>query len=424
MKFFQYAVVAAIGFTAPMASASSLVEASAMFDQMDREELLEALDKASACIEQHAFDCASQQLKAAKGFINSDADRKLWELVDNADTAERKIVREESEAEERAEREELEWEREQERRAERAADREAERWQEGYRMAHAMLAPQTHLTPDQKEQIARAAGGDMVSGGTSNISAAGQEINDGLRERLAQKQERLEQLREDQQRQRMAQRAEQQRMIEQRRREASQATSQARQLALASAQQAGGSALAGAQVAQAAPQVAAQETALKTQREAQQKKTTEAAAQLAATEKLRKEADDKAQKEAETQARAQAKADKAAAKKAEQEAQEQAKLEYLRQITQQTRMGAMNCYGEYHVVSNRPQPKPELVVCVDIRFRASCPDGRSAVEGVAKNVVGMGTGCFGDTTQIQKLDCDAKEIRVQALESRSCQGFN
>jgi hypothetical protein len=117
------------------------------------------------------------------------------------------------------------------------------------------------------------------------------------------------------------------------------------------------------------------------------------------------------------------KARREAEKKAEAEAKARAEEDYLQRLAAGTRMGAKNCYGEQHVMGAMPSIKPRPVSCIDMHFRAYCqgshPSG--AYQGVLKNMVSMGTGCFGDTVQIKpKLACKAEDIRVEVTQARPC----
>ncbi|MBX9959315.1 MAG: hypothetical protein K2Y15_04200 [Burkholderiaceae bacterium] len=117
------------------------------------------------------------------------------------------------------------------------------------------------------------------------------------------------------------------------------------------------------------------------------------------------------------------KARREAEKKAEAEAKARAEQDYLQRLAAGTRMGAKNCYGEQHVMGAMPNIKPKTVACIDMHFRAYCQGSHPGVayQGVLKNMVSMGTGCFGDTVEIKpKLGCKAEDIRVEVTQARPC----
>lgn len=143
-----------------------------------------------------------------------------------------------------------------------------------------------------------------------------------------------------------------------------------------------------------------------------------AAADRAAAEKLAAE-----RAAAEKAASEERKARREAEKKAEAEAKARAEQDYLQRLAAGTRMGAKNCYGEQHVMGAMPNIKPKPVACIDMHFRAYCQGSHPSVayQGVLKNMVSMGTGCFGDTVEIKpKLGCKAEDIRVEVTQARPC----
>lgn len=137
------------------------------------------------------------------------------------------------------------------------------------------------------------------------------------------------------------------------------------------------------------------------------------AQQKAAAEKARtdKAAADKA-------AADKAAADKAAADKA---AAERERQEYLRAMRDGIRLGAATCPGgdgDYFVHGTRPQLKGAF--CIDVDYRASCPNDSSVSTGVAETFVGVNS-CFGDTYRISpKLNCKVDQVRVRVTNVRPC----
>lgn len=113
-----------------------------------------------------------------------------------------------------------------------------------------------------------------------------------------------------------------------------------------------------------------------------------------------------------------------ASKLAEQLAAQQAKEQYLRNVAAGTRLVATKCpdgEGKYYATGSRPRIRPEVVSCVDVRFRASCPGGREYSDVTAHNFIGM-SGCFGDTYEISpKLSCKVDQVHISVLEAKPCQ---
>jgi hypothetical protein len=114
------------------------------------------------------------------------------------------------------------------------------------------------------------------------------------------------------------------------------------------------------------------------------------------------------------------KAEAAATKLAEQQAQKQASDQYLKSVAAGSRLVATKCpggEGKYYATGNRPNIKPEVVGCVDIRYRAYCAGSAQFSEGVARNFIGM-AGCFGDTYEINpKPDCKVDQVRIEVIEA-------
>ena len=113
----------------------------------------------------------------------------------------------------------------------------------------------------------------------------------------------------------------------------------------------------------------------------------------------------------------------AASKLAEQQAAKQASEQYLRNVAAGTRLVATKCpdgEGKYYATGSRPKIRPEVVSCVNIRFRASCPGGREYSDVTAHNFIGM-SGCFGDTYEISpKLSCQVDQVQISVLDALPC----
>lgn len=163
---------------------------------------------------------------------------------------------------------------------------------------------------------------------------------------------------------------------------------------------------------------------------AQQQKQTQTDAQ----NKVRKDAEAKAQAFAEEQRKEQLalqqkqreekRQQAEATKLAEQHAAKQASEQYLRNVAAGTRLVATKCpdgEGKYYATGSRPNIRPEVVSCVDVKFRASCPGGREYSDVTAHNFIGM-SGCFGDTYEISpKLSCKVDQVHISVLEAQQCQ---
>jgi len=112
-----------------------------------------------------------------------------------------------------------------------------------------------------------------------------------------------------------------------------------------------------------------------------------------------------------------------AVKEREAQAEKQARSQYLQSIAAGTRLVATKCpdgEGKYYATGTRPRPKPEVVSCVDVRFRAYCPGSRQYSDGTAHTFVGM-SGCFGDTYEITPTPpCKVDQVRIEVVEAREC----
>lgn len=99
------------------------------------------------------------------------------------------------------------------------------------------------------------------------------------------------------------------------------------------------------------------------------------------------------------------------------------KDEYLRIVARGSRLRALTCSGgdgKIFVTGTRPRPKPEVVPCIDLHYRARCDGSDVIIRGVAGNFVGH-AGCFGDTYAIDpKPQCDAKRVKIEIAEARAC----
>jgi hypothetical protein len=99
------------------------------------------------------------------------------------------------------------------------------------------------------------------------------------------------------------------------------------------------------------------------------------------------------------------------------------KNDFLRTVTRGARLRALTCPGgdgKIFVTGTRPRPKPEVVSCIDLHYRARCDGSDVIIPGVARNFVGR-AGCFGDTSAIEpKPQCNAERVKVEVAEARAC----
>lgn len=211
------------------AAPKSLADATQMFDQMDREDMFEALEKASNCLSDDKFQCAKDQLAIAERLVNGAADQKVWTAVRDDYNAARQRQIDEANEEKRLVAEQRQAERDERDRQERRAERQEQKRQEAYAVGSAMMAGQTYLTPQQRQKLIDAYVASSMSGtgDTSAIYGAGNEISGEIQRNTERKRERAVQAQE--QHERTRQNLEQQRAESQRSRETSRAQLQAAQ---------------------------------------------------------------------------------------------------------------------------------------------------------------------------------------------------
>jgi hypothetical protein len=411
-------------------------------DQMDHMEFLEHVEYADSCTRARHFDCAEKSIaKAAKGAGNP-RDKKALLAAKQRLVAERNAEYQERVAEEKRLKQLAE--REERRREEaRAAERRREEREEAERNKRAAVAlvvgtmvgnSTRNYTPEQRDRVVRASMESVMTGDTSRMDAASNQV---MAERQQSHNAQMQAIREQRFREESAARAraqaqrEEQARAAQRRREAERensARADAERTGVAQMGRATGSvqmaaapngqSLSGGSGSTSQAQLLQQEAQRKSAEESRRKEMEKAAAEKAAAEKAAAEKVAAEKAVAEKARREKIEADK----KAQAEAKAQAEGEYLRKLAAGTRLVAQNCFGEHHVMGKLPSIKPRLVECVDVQFRAYCP-GTPPVyhQGVIKNMVGMGTGCYGDTAQIEpKLACKATEITVEVVEARGC----
>lgn len=356
-------------------------------DQLDHLDFLDQADKATACIRKRNFDCAEANIAGAAKSVGNSQDRNAMRALKQDLAAER----------------------------ERVAEEERQREEEERRVAQERLREeeQAEVARRQAEADARPSTAELVA----QFSAYGL---DAYKQHLAAKdataavtRQKMAALQEAGRRQE----AENQRLI----------TAALQSRAVESSAPVTGSSGSGSRYpngGSTSSPYQASTTASASDAWAAQQRTheQEQRRQQAAKEEADRKAAQLAEQEARRQRRAQEEADRKAAQQAEKAAEEQAKKAYLAALAQGIRLKATKCpdgEGKYYVVGRMPKLTIKTAVeCIDVHFRASCPDGRNPVNGVAKTFLGMG-GCFGDTYDIDpKLSCPVEEVRVEVTDVR------
>lgn len=422
MALLVMALGAMTGAMADEAASDKAAKARAAFDRMDREDFLDGIEAANACIARRHFPCAEKQLKDIRELANGSADELLLTMATNNLRAEQQRV----EAEERARREQQEYERRQEE-ARLAAEREQERREEAARRAEAaeqtrkawmagigsvaIAAGGRNLSTEQRSSLMDAYVDDVMNDrGGSSFQAKSNEIMAQRQREFEASQRRLQAEREAARQREQA--AMQRALDEQRARDAQ------RQQQVAVAQQ---------QAAQVAAQQRQAEDSRRMEAERLQREQDRqrqlAEAQAAREAEQRRQEVERQQREQERQQRlAQEKAEREAKKAAEAAEAERAKREYLQAMTTGISLRARTCPGpDYYIVGNRPRIKPEVVSCIDVRYGTRCPGEQRYTEDVGRNFIGISTDCYmGDTYKIPKLSCPADQVQVKVLEVTPC----
>ena len=175
--------------------------------------------------------------------------------------------------------------------------------------------------------------------------------------------------------------------------------------------------------------VAAEQAEAARKRSAEQKAEADAKAAQEARERERQLALAEARAKAEKQAADDKRRRDEAQAKAEREAKalsdKLAKDSYLRTVARGMRLRATTCMdgeGKHYMVGIRPSVKPELVSCIDVRFRAVCEGSQQGSQGLARNFLGASTDCWmGDTVEINpKPACKASEVKVEVVSVSEC----
>jgi hypothetical protein len=379
----------------PPAQANTPQQLIQQLDALDREDFLEAVSKGRACVLQRNFACVEREYKKAGKLANTAADKRELATLDQMRARELAAVRaEEQRAREIAERErQLAREAEEaERRAQREAEAAERRAERARREAEAEEAEESRRANHAAVLAAIQGVGNSYANALQQRRDEQARTNQLVQQAYAQKQAQADKAAQE--------RAELQRQRDEARREQQDRANRSAQLA--------------------ADQRAQQRRDEEAAREAERRRQAEAERRA----ELERERQAEAARRAEAEAARKAEAERLAREKAAQKAaEEQAKVDYLRMLRSQIRIGARNCYGQTEVEARLPKVK-EVVDCIDIEFTAYCPGSAVGTSGVLTNFVDMGTGCFGDTATIPKQACKPAEMRVVVDQVVACRPRN
>jgi len=402
-------------------------------DQLDQLEFAAQIDKARICINVRDFDCADKKItKAAKYASNSKDKRTLRTTRQDLATERQLVAEEERRAEERrqAEEEERQYQirtneeerqsqirrKEEERQAQRRRDeeREARLWREKQaaqetedrRSLNEYKAAlwgnlQNNINRSWAQTEARSRGSSIEEDRAKSRRLS--EFNEIISNMEADPNSDLNRDKREREKDRDAsQRANSERAAK---RDAAKKVAHANDAKRASDERA---------------QAIAETTTREKQKADELKAAQEREKQRADTERRNQELRDTAERK---RVAASEEAKRKAEKEREAQAEQQARAQYLQSVTAGTRLVATKCpdgEGKYYATGTRPNIKPEVVSCVDVRFRAYCPGSRQYSEGLAHNFIGM-NGCFGDTYEINpKPGCKVDQVRIEVVEAREC----
>ncbi len=349
-------------------------------DELDREEMLDALAEARSCIYKRRFDCADKQLKKARKVANSGADKREIKSAET-ELAREVAAYEAEQAREREERRREERERERQEEMERRAEM-AERRRQQEEEAEEREANRRDLANHFQSKL------NEIAAFQRNMNQQAQLTAQLVEQAKAQKQAQADQRAAE--RQRQADERREQQLAQQRQ---AQAASERRE----------------AERQREAERLERERKAeeARRQREEERRRAEEErrlAAERRAEEQRKREAEALARKQAEEQ------------RIADERRKEQETLEQLRSGI---RLGAANCYGETHVGGKLPKGVKGSM-CINVRFTAYCPGDGVGIRGEAKNFIGFDVGCFGDTTRIQTPTCKPKDLRVEVDDVVKC----
>ncbi len=408
------------------AQASSLMQMSEQLDRADHLQLTDLLAEIRQCTTRRDFECADQRLAKAKTLITEPQDRDNLARAYAALDQERHAVAMERMEAERRKREEEERQREEERERARARERE-----ELTRLcARSCSVPQQYracVSGDMEHYHCRREDDDDVEVASSAYIAAPRVGISGMREtnqrlhanvvNAIRQQQQADQARRERQladQRARIQEQENQRRMRQAENDANRREQEAQR---ARARQAEQESLR-AQEEQRRQRVAEQEA--RRAQEAQQQRVAQATrSELQIGSLSTMPGSRPSTAGSPSQAANQSQLARQQQEETQRNEQRVALEQYLASMRDGIRLAARTCYGELHVGGNRPSAKGST--CIDVAFRASCSSSTEVVDGVAKNFVGMGSsGCFGDTTRIQKMSCPDNQINVRVTDVTQC----
>lgn len=378
-------------FTAAAIAAKgpSLLEMSEQMDGIDKQDFQAAIDKAISCTHVRNFSCAEAELAKAAKAANSGQDKKTLlasrqSLVNEKQQLANEIRRAEEERQAQVRRDE-----EQKQAAIRREDERQARARRDEREAQ-------EAEERQSSQVAsESIGAQIIRMGNENAAILGN-IDRQTNAAYAETNRRLA----AQAAERDRARAEQNNREAERRRDAERNRADAQRTAQVQDRN----------DANARNQREADAARVQQERERQQNQA-------------RQQEQERQQNLARQQEQVRQKADAAAAKQAAQQAEKLAAEQYLISVAAGTRLVATKCpdgEGKYYATGKRPNIKPEVVGCVDVRYRAYCAGSTQYSEGIARNFIGM-AGCFGDTYDINpKPDCKVDQVHIEVVEARAC----
>lgn len=391
----------------------SLMEMSDQLDGIDKQDFQAAIERATSCTQARDFPCAESELTKAAKSANTGKDKKTLQASRQSLANEKQELANERRRAEEVRQEEAREEKERER---RNALREQQRWErqqaaeiaQARREANAWLAGEIARIPGQMQsQMAEAEAGSRGSSVAEDRAKARRqaEFDARIRDMEADPNSDLNRDKRARERERAeARHAESERAAK---REASKNAAFANDARRTADMRQQDETDANARKKREADE-------LKSRQEQEAKRRDE--------ERRNQELRDSIERKRVAEAEAARKQAAAAATKL---AEQQAKAQYLRSVASGTRLVATKCpdgAGKFYATGTRPNIKPELVACVDVHYRASCPGSRQHSNGVARNFIGM-SGCFGDTYDINpKPDCNVDQVRIDIVEARVCGG--
>lgn len=109
-------------------------------------------------------------------------------------------------------------------------------------------------------------------------------------------------------------------------------------------------------------------------------------------------------------------------KAAEETAKRKAEEEYFAFLRQNIKLKALTCMGgegAYFVTGSMPKVK-EVVSCIDVHYRASCPGSGSSSTGIL-GTFGTTSGCLGDLSELTpKPSCPINQVTAEVVRVTGC----